>query len=331
MNDDKEWNVEKLLGLSGSFWNTCTLHAGVKLGLFTFIGNDEITAKEVARRSCCSVRGIEVILNALSAMGLLVKKEDKYINTTASRSFLVKGVPGYIGYMVMHHYHLVKTWAQLDHAVESGKPVRKKKTRNGEERESFLMGMFNIASGVAPRLSKKIELKGRRHLLDLGGGTGTYAIHFCLANPGLKGTVYDLQTTRPFAEKTIAQFGLSDRIGFIGGNYLEDEIEGTFDVAWLSHIFHGEGPDACRMIIEKAVSAIEPGGVLLIHDFILNNALDGPLFPALFSLIMLGNTASGRSYSEDQIKKMLNAAGLQNIHRLSLKGPNDSGIISGMV
>jgi len=61
------------------------------------------------------------------------------------------------------------------------------------------------------------------------------------------------------------------------------------------------------------------------------DTFDGPLFPALFSLNMLVNTEKGRAYSGDQIKGMLEKEGLKNIRRLSFKGPNESGIISGEV
>jgi len=272
--ESKEWTAGEILGVSGSYWQACTLHAGVKLGLFTLISNEEIDAQGIGERLGCDVRGITMLLNALSAMGLVKKKQDKYANTDASKSLLVKDSPRYIGYMIMHHHHLVEIWSRLDNAVRSGKPVREIGLRDKQELESFLMGMFNLAMGIAPQVAREIDLKGRKHLLDLGGGPGTYAIHFCLANPDLKATVFDLSATRPFAGKTIAQFGLSDRIGFVPGNYLEDEIEGTFDVAWLSHIFHGEGPDACQMIVEKTISAMAPGGLVLVHDFILNDTFD---------------------------------------------------------
>jgi len=193
------------------------------------------------------------------------------------------------------------------------------------------MGMFNMAMGLAPRIVPVIDVSNRQHLLDLGGGPGTYAIHFCLNNQNMKATVFDLPTTRPFAEKTIQQFKLADRIDFMDGNYLEDPVEGRYDVAWLSHILHGEGPDDCRRIIQKAVDALEPGGMIIIHDFILNNSMDGPLFPALFSLNMLLGTESGQSYSEEQIQDMLTAVGVRDIRRIAVQSPNDSGIILGFV
>jgi len=191
--------------------------------------------------------------------------------------------------------------------------------------------MFNLAMGLAPKLVPLIDLSANRHLLDLGGGPGTYAIHFCLKNPQLKATVYDLPTPRPFAEKTIEQFELTAKIQFAEGNYLNDPINGRYDAIWLSHILHGEGPDACRMIIQKAVGVLEPGGMIIIHDFILNNSMDGPLFPALFSLNMLLGTDSGQSYSEEQIIDMMSEAGIKDTRRIAVQSPNDSAIILGKI
>jgi len=327
----RDWNAGRLLDLSGSYWQACTLHAGVKLGLFTIIQSaGDASAKEIAGRLGSHERGTAVLLNALAAMNLLVKSGERYANSPFSKTFLVKDSPQYIGYMVMHHHHLVEAWARLDQAVVSGRPTRRRDHFGHEEREAFLMGMFNLAMGIAPGLAEAMDIKGMRRFLDLGGGAGTYAIHFCLANPDLEATVADLPGSRPFAEKTIARFGLSDRISFVPCNYLQDDIPGLYDVAWLSHILHGDGPDECQMIIHRAASALSSGGMMMIHDFILNDESDGPLFPAVFSLNMLVNTEKGRSYTEGQIRDMMTRAGLRQVRRLAFEGPNASGIVTGL-
>jgi predicted O-methyltransferase YrrM len=329
---EEKLNPEKILKLSGSYWEICTLHAGVKLDVFTIIGKNHLKGENVADKLKGDKRGVKMLLNALSAMDLLVKKKDVYSNTPLSLMFLSKDSSQYMGHIVLHHHNLIDSWSRLDIAVRSGRSVRHRATHTGEEeRKNFLMGMFNLAMNLAPVLVPKVDLSGRRHLLDLGGGPGTYAIHFCLANPLLKATVYDLPTTRPFAEKTIAKFKLQDRIAFRDVDYLAEEIEGTYDVVWLSQILHGEGSEDCRKIIRKAVSVLEPGGMILIHDFILNNSMDNPLFPALFSLNMLLGTPSGQSYSEAQIRDMLSDAGVRKIRRIFFESPNDSGIITGIV
>ena len=327
----QELNPGKLLDLSGKYWTTCTLHAGVKLDVFSAIGQEKLSGKPVAKKINADERATEMLLNALTAMRLLKKDGDRFSNTEAGCAYLSKDSPGYIGYMIMHHHHLVESWFKLDQAVRSGGPVRGRASFSDEEtREGFIMGMFNMAMSLAPRLVSLIDLSGRRHLLDLGGGPGTFAIHFCLANPDLSATVYDLETTRPFAEKTIAKFNLSGRVRFAPGDYVEKEITGSFDAAWLSHILHAEGPDACRRIIKKTVRVLSPGGLLVVHDFLLNDSKDGPLFPALFALNMLAGTDAGRAYSEKEVMDMLSEAGLAEIKRIPFDSPNDSGLISGV-
>jgi predicted O-methyltransferase YrrM len=326
----QELNPGQLLEISGSYWRSCTLHAGVKLGIFTVLGNDARTSDEVAQQIQADNRGVQTLLNALTAMNLLERKGSKVANTGLSTAFLSAKSPRYIGHIIMHHHHLVASWSQLDQSVKSGAPVRKRSSQSDEAwRESFLMGMFNMAMMIAPQLVKGVDLSDRRRLLDLGGGPGTYAIHFCLNNPQLKATVYDLPTTRPFAQRTIEQFQLGDRIGFEAGNYLEDRVEGSYDAVWLSHILHAEGPEDCRMLLQKAMSVLEPGGMIIVHDFILNDTLDGPPFPALFALNMLLGTPQGRTYSETQIGDMLAEAGAADIERIPVQTPNDSGIIVG--
>ena len=74
---------------------------------------------------------------------------------------------------------------------------------------------------------------------------------------------------------------------------------------------------------------MEPGGLMLIQDFILDDSQDNPLFPALFGLNMLINTPQGQSYSEAQITTMLAEAGAKQVKRLAFQGPNGAGIICG--
>lgn len=329
---NRQWNPAELLKVSGYYWQTCTLHAAVKLDIFTCLGDQHLSSKEVAERLKASPKGMERLLNALAAMELLAKADGQFFNTSSAGEFLSKESPKYLGNIILHHHHLVESWSKLDQSVQSGRPIRERSSYSDEKwRESFLMGMYNIAMNMAPMLIPEIDVSSCRLLLDLGGGPGTYAIHFCRHNPRLKATVFDLPATRPFAEKTIARFGLSDRIDFMEGNYLEDDIKGSYDAVWLSHILHGEGLKGCKTIVQKAVAVLEPGGIIIIHDFILDNSMDGPLFPTLFSLNMLLGTDSGKTYSEQQIMDMLVAAGVKDIRRLPVQTPNDSGIVTGIV
>ncbi|MFC1895929.1 methyltransferase [Thermodesulfobacteriota bacterium] len=327
-----DWRPEELLELSGIYWKACALHAGVKLGVFTVIGDEATSGEVVAKRCGADPRGTTLLLNALSAMQLLSKKGNTYSTVPAARLFLSKDSGQYIGHMIMHHHHLSSSWVRLHEAVVTGRPLRKRaSTEDDHARESFLMAMSAIGMLAAPQIAKILDLPLRRRLLDLGGGPGTYAIHFCMAHENLEAVVFDLPTTEAFARKTIEGFGMGERVRFQAGDYLEDDLGAGYDVVWLSQILHGEGPEACQLIIEKAVSALEPGGAIFVHECLLDETMACPLQPALFSLNMLLGTPRGRSYSEGHIERMMRRAGVTKIRRLPFCGPNESGIIEGHV
>lgn len=330
--DKHTWSPAELLQLSGGYWSTCALHAGVKLDLFTPLAEAQMTVAQLAQILKADERGLEMLLNALTALELLEKTGDGFSATGFSAEYLSRKSPTYMGHIIMHHHYLVEGWNKLDEAVTSGRPVRTRSSHDtgSAERESFLMGMFNLASMLAPRIAAEIDLSGRHRLLDLAGGPGTYAIHFCKQNPTLTAAIYDLPTTRPFAEQTVERFALSDRIVFMGGDIIDDPIGSGFDVVWISHLLHSEGPEICAAIVNKAAAALNAGGLLLIQEFILDDSRDAPLHPALFSLNMLVGTQSGQAYSQKELHDLMTKAGLQDVKQLPIKLPNGAGIMAGV-
>ena len=326
------WTTGRLLEVSGSYWQTCALHAAVKLDLFSHLAQGSRSAEALARELGVDPRALEMLLNALAAMGLLEKSAGRFSCSGPARTCLSRSSEHYLGHMLLHHHHLFDAWGRLDEAVRTGQAVRGRGDADETlRRESFLMGMFNLAMQLAPKVAAAVDLAGRRHLLDLGGGPGTYAVHFCRENPGLRATVFDLPTSRPFAEKTIARFGLQGRVHFAPGDFHMDPVPAPCDVVWLSHILHAEDPAACRRVIAKAVAALSPGGIVLVHDFFLTDDRTHPLFAALFSLNMLLATPAGQAYSESEVRHMLAENGVSAVRRLDLKTPNDSGVLMGSV
>jgi len=329
MTQQREWNSKSLVSLANSCWEAITLQTAVKLDVFSCIEDGANHPDDLSRQLGADARAVAMLCNALAAMGLLEKQGGLFHNAGPTRRYLVKSSPEYLGYIITHFYHTVASWWHLPTAVRTGSQISSVYEKTEDERESFLMGMHNLASALAPRIAEVIDLGGAGSLLDLGGGPGTYAVNFCLKNPDLQAAVYDLPESRLYAERTIARAGLSDRIAFIPGNYMQDDIPGSYDAVWLSQILHAEGLADCQKLIGKAAAALNPGGAIYLHDFILDDDMAGPAFPAIFSLNMLVATNGGQSYSEGQLKRMLEQAGITNIRRLDFKGPNDSGIICG--
>lgn len=327
----QNWNVGTLLSISSGYWRGCTLQAAVRLRIFTFLGQEKAGAAEIAEKASTDSRATGLLLDALTAMGLLEKEQGSYANTPFTSTYLREDSKDYMGHIILHHHHLLDGWAQLDKAVCTGKKVERRSYGASEERESFLLGMFNLATGLAPQIAENIDLSGRKRLLDLGGGPGTYSIQFCLKNPDLRAVIFDRPTTEPIAKKVVASFNLDKRITFEAGDFTTSALPTPlFDVAWLSHILHSNSYKHCEQCIQKTADSLEPGGLLLIHDFILTAEKDGPEFPALFALNMLVGTQEGRSYSVREVTDMMEKAGLTEIRHHTFRAPNDSSILSGI-
>jgi SAM-dependent methyltransferase len=322
----------EILGISGAYWKSLALHAGVRLDLFTVIGDGRLDGAEIARRVGGDERGVTTLLEALAGLGLLERTADGFANAPAARTYLVRGSADYIGFMVRHHANLVHSWSRLHEAALAGAPVRSRASHGDPgELEDFLMGMHGNSLATAARAAREIDLAGRSRLLDLGGGPGTWAVQFALANPELRATIFDLPTSRDFAERIVGAAGLADRVGFAGGDFTTDPLPGGFDVAWLSHILHGEGPETCRAIVRKAAGALVPGGLLLVHEFILDDTRTSPVFSTLFSLNMLAGTPEGRSYSLSELSAMLVDAGARDARLLPFAGPTESRVLAATV
>ncbi|MDP3565033.1 MAG: methyltransferase dimerization domain-containing protein, partial [Methanoregula sp.] len=140
-----EWSVGAMLGISGAYWRGCTLQAGVRLQVFSVLGSCQMDAYKVAKEVGSDKQATGLLLDALAAMRLLVKKAGLYENSEFAGKFLVIGLPGYMGHIILHHHHILDGWAQLDAAVMTGKKVARRSYGTEIERESFLLGMFNLA------------------------------------------------------------------------------------------------------------------------------------------------------------------------------------------
>lgn len=323
---------EKLLALGYAYWPPRILHAAFGLGVFQALGNQALTADTLARRLKANPRGLGLLLNALAGMGLLKKKGNQFSNSSATRFFFLPGEEAYIGDFVKLQQSSWEGWSDLEESVRTGKAYRRPPFLENAKQSvrDFTRAMHNTALGHAPVLAKRVSLRGRKYLLDVGGGSGAFSVYFLKANPRLKATVFDLPGTIPFTRQITAKYGLKDRLVFQKGDFLRDPIKGRYDAVFISHIIHGLSEKENRLLMRKIYDALEPGGEILIQDFFLNRNLTAPLFPALFSLNMLLHTPQGRSYSFFEAEEWLRAAGFKKISRLRPVFPRDIRVLKGI-
>jgi ubiquinone/menaquinone biosynthesis C-methylase UbiE len=166
-------------------------------------------------------------------------------------------------------------------------------------------------------------------MLDVGGGSGAYAIAFAQANPQLRAEVFDQPAVLAIAQRHIREAGLEDRISTRVGDLRTDEFGGGYDLVLLSAICHMLSEEENRNLLARVYRALAPGGRVAIQDFLLRADKTGPRAAALFSLNMLVNTRGGASYSEDEYTRWLREAGFGEVRRIPLPGP--AGVLVGQI
>lgn len=263
------------------------------------------SAEKLAKILHTDPRATEILLDAVTGLGLLVKKHGRYRNADMAMQFLVKGKPYYQGDIISHADALWKNWSGLDQVVKTGKPCRRER-----DHEAFIMGMHNLASMKAVKILRLVGLTGVRNALDLGGGPGTYAIE--MAKRGVNVTLFDSPETIDVAEKII---GNHRKLGIrlVGGDFMVDDIGKGYDLVFVSQILHAYSVAENQKLLRKCRKSLSKGGRIAVQEFYIHRERTYPLQGALFSVNMLVNTENGRCYSPEEIKSWLSKAKLEDI------------------
>jgi len=318
---------DQLLQLLFGFQPTRVLLTGFELGVFTALGDARKPSADVARALGTDPRATDRLLNALVAIGVLQKEGDLFFNTPLAARFLVEGKPPYLAGLG-HAVHVWNHWNTLTECVRRGTMVlpRPINERGDQWLAPFIAAMHMRASQTAPDVVAKIGLGGVGRVLDVGGGSGAYAMAFVRTQQGLRATVFDLPNVIPLTRQYVEREGLTDRIDFVEGDYLTDELPPQYDLVFLSQVVHSNAPDENVRLIEKAARVLNLRGQVVIQEFVMSPDRTSPPFAALFALNMLVATEKGDTFTEKEIRSWLANAGLSGIERKET-GPHTAIIL----
>ena len=323
----------ELMRLAGGHVEARLIHTAVELAIFDALESSAPTVEAMANRLKLEPKATEMLLNALAALKLLHKRGKSFALTETAARYLIKSSPQYVGGMVRFESLLWNCWEKLPEAIRSGQPVRPPNMYQDDpvETEIFIRAMDSLvnARGDAPVTANALDFSTIAELLDVGSGPATYPIAFCKRFPKLRVTIFDLPGTLAITDRYVREAGMAERIRRIAGDYRKDSIPGTYDVIFLSNIIHGDGFENNRSLIRKLATNLKPRGQIVIKDHILDDSRTTPAVGAIFSLLMLLTTESGRCYSFSEIKSWMEEAGLSDVRQIDLPPPLTSSLVVG--
>ncbi|MGH7197695.1 MAG: methyltransferase [Candidatus Omnitrophota bacterium] len=320
---------QKIFEIGYGHFASAALLGALRLGLLEALSEKPQSAQSLARKLRANARATELLLDALTGLGLIRKKGEQFAHHRGASRLFRKGDPLTVLDFLRFHEPAAQGMFAVDEAVRKGKPVLPPEMLYNDSKmlEGFIRSMDNTATGHAEILAQRLPLASARSLIDIGAGSGAFSAHFLKRNPRLRATLFDLPETLPFTRKLVGRFGLNGRIHFQAGDILEDSIRGSYDAAFLSHMIHGFSVEQNQTIFRKVFGCLNPGGCIVIQDFILDRDRTSPSFGSLFALLMLIATEQGRTYSFEETSRMLKEAGFIKPRQRKLGLPRGISIV----
>ena len=327
----KHWAREEILDAARSFQAAAVITAAADLDIFAVLEEGGRKADQIAESCGADVRAMTILLDAMAAMQLLTKAAHRYAPAPGVAAVLAECGHDSAAAMVRHLGNCMRRWAQLAAVVKTGLPAERGPSIRGPQADlaSFIGGMDDMARSGATKLVRQLGLPAFRHLLDVGGASGTYTIAFLRTAPAATATLFDLPDVIPLARLRIAEAGLANRVTLAAGDLTSDDLPAGADLAWVSAITHMNSRAENRALFGKVFAALAGGGRVLVRDVFMDAGRTQPADGALFAVNMLVATAGGGTYTFDEVRADLEAAGFAGVELARRRETMDS-VIAGV-
>ncbi len=281
--------------------------------------NDGVTDVDICKHFDFTARPTDVLLTLCRANGFITTDAaGGHHLAQLGREHLVKGSPWYLGpyYAPIQDTPIVQGFLKV---LRTGKPANwQAKTDAKDWHESMLdedfarsftdlMNSRGMIFGQYLAKAMTPLLGGRRHLLDVGGGSGIYSSTMVAAHPQLSATVLEQSPVDAIVRKEIAKHGLSDRVQVASGDMFKVAWPET-DIVLLSNVLHDWDVPEMRALLVKAAETLPTGGLLIIHDAFIRDDKTGPHPVAEYSALLM-NITQGKCYSPAEYGAVLNELG----------------------
>jgi SAM-dependent methyltransferase len=311
-------DVRQISALTYGFIASKALFAAVDLDLFSRIADGTTDLAALAGATGVAANRLRTLLTALKTVGLVIETDGKFANSPAAATYLVAGAPGdfrdYIsvvngGFLYEGLRHLSKAMRGERIFPDKGFYEGIVYSEGGVGGAAFSQAQHAGSLGPAQLMARRVDLGNAATFLDVGGGSGAYTLAFLRKNPKLRATILDFPQTVDTAQRYAAEAGMADRVTHLAGNALTTPWPRNQDVVLMSYVWSAVGGNDIRTLASRAFEALKPGGIVLVHDFMVDDDHEGPAFAAWYLLASLPDNPQAECLSPGFVERCLGDAG----------------------
>ena len=313
----------KIYDLVSGFVYSQVLLAMVELKLLKFLLTGKKNIAELSDYGQLDPNKMLLLCNAAAAIGLIKRKNNSYYALTRLGA-AIEGVKG-LEDMIMHHKILYRDLQD---------PVRLLKGNVQTELKDFwsyvgnqkkmtdvqAVVYSNLMSSsqhiVAEETLDLVNLKRSKHLIDIGGGDGTFLSQVRKRYSKLDLTLFDLPSVIKAARENVENGKLTRDISLVAGNFIEDEFPLGGDVIFFNRVLYDHNDSTVSLLLRKAFTALKPGGFVMISEPMAgskNPTRSGDTYFGFYTLAM----TSGKPRAKYEHFDFLRSKGFEGMEYLS--------------
>ena len=294
--------------------------ATLELSIYETLATAPSGADELAAKLGLRSRRSEILLRMQVALGFLTLHMGRFHLSDTGRLYLLRASPFFWGHVWRNmndnptHRRLLEAVrqpaAQVAPEIGASPPAQAWESGQlGDELAGTIarfMHSHSLAASVG--LAVNADFSGTRRLLDVGGGSGCFAISLAQHWPDLNCTVMDLPAMCRLADQYISDAGVARRVDTRSVDMFREPWPRGYDAIFFSNIFHDWSPETCAELAAKARAVLPSGGRICLHEMLLEDTGTGPRTAAAFSVLMLMGT-KGQQFTLAELKSILDGAG----------------------
>jgi O-methyltransferase domain/Dimerisation domain len=300
-----------------------------ELGIFKTLAATPSASEDLAQTLALNPRATLTTLRLLTALGFLKLRAGVYQATDQTKLYLLKESPFYWGHMLgsrQPQHARLREVLQAKDAGEgpaedggprvsgTGRPVNAWASGQidieGARRVAAAMQSHSLAAAIA--LARNADLDGVKNLLDVGGGSGCFAIALAKQRPDLRCTIMELPAMCEVAMEYVTRAGVEARVDTLAVDMFRQDWPRDYDAIFFSNVFHDWEMDTCGWLARQAYEALPSGGRILLHEMLLDDEGGSPVTAASFSMLMLLGT-QGQQFTLPELRELLSSAGFSRI------------------
>ncbi len=316
-------DVESILTLMelGDYLYPYTIRAVCLLNVADHLADGPLPIAELAKATGGHEESLKKTLRYLATRGLFKETETDVFALTPIAELLRTDHPYSAREVFLSPVVCTRAMEGLDHALRTGepafdavhgRPMWDYLADHPADSQRFDKVMSGVTAMELMAIVRSVDWTRFGTIVDIGGGNGGFLASLLGRLSKAKGVLFDLPGVVAGAPEMLAEAGVADRCGVVGGSFLVDPIPPGGDAYVLKRILYSWSEEQVISILSRIREAMAPGGSVFILEAGRVEADSPPLARRMDMLIFTLNGNGARSI--EQQRQLLGAAGLELVN-----------------